>query len=176
VKGQGTKNSIIKQTVQGDLVGGTEKNFLANVKSFDDITSKWKSSDVPFIKAWVQKGELQTGIEPVLAEARVYLKDIINEYAKLVSGSPTGGTATTLAEIEHASDLLKTNFTYDQMQAAIRGMRGSAENRRSTLEAQRKETEGRMSGNQQKTTEEQPPAGTRAAKMPDGTIIYVKVK
>lgn len=138
--------SLKRQTALGDSVAGSELNFHKNIDDFKVIAKDMGNSTSPIVQNWVQKGNTAIGSDPELQGAKVYLKEITNEFAKLTSGSPNGGGATALAEIQAAHDLLKSDFTYAQMNAAIAAMEASTKNRVESLKEVREGTSNRLIG------------------------------
>ena len=167
VLGKSDADSIKAQRILTDKVFNSERTFRANLTSYKDSIKNLANSTSPVIQRWIQTGERGAGLEPELAAAGVYNKEVVNEFAKLVSGSPSGGGATALAEIEEASKLLTPQMTYDQMMAAASAMEKSTDNRMNALnenmgkmqERYKSQGSGVETEKSNTKTEKAPPAG-----------------
>jgi len=128
----GMKNVSNLETQLG-AVQGNELTFAKNASQVAQLASQLSGqTNYRALNTPVQTYLRQTG-DPTIAKLDVAIKTAANEYARLVTASPTGtGTLTDSARDEY-QNVIQGNFPVQQKLAALQQMAIDARNRSSSL-------------------------------------------
>jgi len=174
--------SLKTQVAQENAIKNMERLFDFNRGKLSDLAKSLNNDTSPVIQQWLQTGVKASNMSPEdankLAAFDVYKNEVDNEYAKITSGSASGAGVIAQSEREHVRKLIQSANTLGQMQAALDAMGQSSRARMETLQKTKAETMAKLgaNGGTKQAQPAQPPAGTKPYKMPDGRIVYVRVK
>lgn len=117
---------------QFGTVTGNEATFAKNAQQVVEIARQMNMTDSRLLNTPLQTYLRQTN-DPNVARLDVAIKTAANEYARLVTASPSGaGTLSDSARMEYQG-VIEGNFPLKQKIAALRQMQIDASNRTSSL-------------------------------------------
>ena len=115
---------------------GTVRKNIDGVQSvFDQVGN----GGVPIFNAWKQAIARGTGFGPsqsALAKLNVYVTDIVDEYAKVMSSANASGGATSDSARAQAMAVLNRAMTPQAFQAALQGLMATMQNRTDAYQQQ----------------------------------------
>jgi hypothetical protein len=121
-------------------VEGNERTFAANAQQVAELAKKLPAQTASrFLNTPIQTYLRQTN-DPTVAAMDVAIKTAANEYARLVTSSPSGaGVLSDSARMEYQG-VIEGNFPLKQKLAALHQMSVDAKNRSDSLRTQLKES------------------------------------
>lgn len=138
--------SALQQLVKSEaMVGAFEENFRSNVEIAKEYIAKVDNSNMPLLNKGVQYLERRFTDDPNLGGLDIALKTVVNEYAKIVSGS-MGNTATAEGEIKKITALLAAADTMGKLTEVLSVMERETENRMKGFEVQKERIISSMTG------------------------------
>jgi hypothetical protein len=148
----GALNQINKQKT---MVSAFEKNFSLNADMALKLSDKVDRTGVPLFNAWIQAGQKNIQGNPALSQFHAANETVVNEYAKIMSGS-MGNTAVSDSARAHAHSLLSTVQTKDQYLAVMNTLRQETGNRMLGFDQEIDAVKSRMKPQTNKPTETPP--------------------
>lgn len=138
--------SALQQLVKSEaMVGAFEENFRSNVDIAKEYIAKVGNTDMPLLNKGVQYIERKFTDDPALGGLDIALKTVVNEYAKIVSGS-MGNTATAEGEFKKITALLAAADTMGKALEVISVMERETENRMKGFQTQKDRIIDAMTG------------------------------
>lgn len=153
-------------------VSGNEATFAQNAQQVAELSRKLPSQTGSRILNTPIQSYLRQTNDPTVAALDVAIKTAANEYARLVTASPSGaGTLSDSARMEYQG-IIEGNFPLKQKLSALHQMSVDANNRTKSLRSTLQDAYGHLSDRAPELRgggSRQPPAGaTKTATGPNG--------
>ena len=129
----GALNQLQKQQ---SMVSSFERTFTKNADLATNLSNKLDRSGVPIFNTWKQAGQKAVTGNADLSAFHAATETVINEYAKISSGS-MGNTAVSDAARKQAQSILNTAQTPEQYIAVLSLLRQETQNRMSSFDAEK---------------------------------------
>ena len=145
VANKASSSALAQLSQQEAKVGAFERNFMRNADLALEQSTKVDRMGSPAIDRWINAGKKNVAGDPGVATLAVAMKAVINEYAKIISGS-MGNTATAEGEIKKVENLLSSASSPEQVKSVIAFMKLETSNRMKGFAEQKAELIGGMRG------------------------------
>jgi hypothetical protein len=150
-------NQITKQQT---MVSAFEKNFSKNADMALGLSDKVDRTGVPIVNKWLQAGQKSITGNPEVSQFHAANQTVINEYAKIMSGS-MGNTAVSDSARNRAESLLSTAHTPEQYRAVMSTLKQETGNRMAGFDEEKRVlVDGMKNPKQEKQQSQQPETKT----------------
>jgi hypothetical protein len=129
------------------MIGAFERNFHKNADLLLEKSKEYSETGSPILNKGVNAFRRNITGNPDLASMDILNKSVMNEYAKIISGS-MGNTAVAEGEIKKAEALLNSASTHKQREEVIKTMFAETENRMKGMDEEKAILRNSMKGGQ----------------------------
>jgi hypothetical protein len=168
--------SLAKQQQLLDLTKSWEETGKANLDNLKSIAGKLVNSGSPLLNKPLRAIYASAAGDPTVIAFRAAHAAVVNEYAKILSGS-MGSAGVTEGARHEAEAMLPLDSTPEQIAAAAGVLETDAGNRLSALHRQTETTRARTAGKTGASEESSPATSAPVRKFtrgPDGKLTEVK--
>src|SRR6185503_294933 len=102
------------------MTGANEAAVEAQVPIIQGLAQKVNGTGVPVFNRWLQAGQIGLQGDPDVTNFNKSVGEFVEEYAKVMSGSPSGAATDRAASFAH--EQLYSHMNPDQFQARLQNM------------------------------------------------------